>query len=191
MTIQLRSRIVCRSRLEGDLYAKAYRGALSTDEALTKKAPRVNILTAGRSGLRPGRDQLSRCALDSQRSPAAQALRQNVARGREIRKIGRTKSPERGFHRDANALWSVRTLGGPFGGDGREENSDLVRPKQDIGRRDPRLLRPMSRFLLSVNDRVRKEAKRRSAADCKSVRRRRFSDRHPDEDRRIVRLVLV
>src|SRR4051794_11344479 len=45
---------------------------------------------------------------------------------------------------------------------------------QDIGRRDPRLLRPMRR-LLSVNDRVRKEAKRRSAADRKSVRRRHFS----------------
>src|SRR4051794_39424841 len=98
MIIQLRSRIVCRYRLEGDLYAKAYQGALSADEALTKKAPRVNVLTAGRSGLRPGRDQLSRCALDSQRSPAAQALGQNVAWGREIRKIGRTKSPDGGCH---------------------------------------------------------------------------------------------
>ena len=49
----------------------------------------------------------------------------------------------------------------------------------------------MSRILLSVNDRIRKEAKRRSAPCRKSVPRRRFSDRHPDEDRRIVRLVLV
>src|SRR4051812_38672030 len=97
---------------------------------------------------------------------------------------------------DANA-WNRCTnmsfetaLGCPFGCDGRVENSDLVRPKQDIGHRDPRLLRPMSRILLSVNDRIRKEAKRRSATDRKSVRRRRFADRHPDEDRRIVRLLL-
>jgi len=48
----------------------------------------------------------------------------------------------------------------------------------------------MSR-LLRVNDRIRKEAKRRSAADREGVRRRRFADRHPDEDRRIVRLVLL
>jgi hypothetical protein len=78
----------------------------------------------------------------------------------------------------------------PVGSDCRGQNSDLVRPKQDIRQRDPRLLWPMSRRLLRGNDCVRKEAKRRSPADRKSVRRRRFSDRHPDEDRRIVRLVL-
>jgi hypothetical protein len=44
----------------------------------------------------------------------------------------------------------------------------------------------MSRFLLRVNDRVRKEVKRRSAAYRKGVRRRRLADRHPNEDRGIV-----
>jgi len=48
----------------------------------------------------------------------------------------------------------------------------------------------MSCRLLRVNDRVRKEAKRRSATDRKRVRRRRFAHRHPNQDRRIVRLVL-
>src|SRR3712207_5594453 len=48
----------------------------------------------------------------------------------------------------------------------------------------------MSRLLLRVNDRVRKEAKRRSAACRKCARRRCFSDRHPNEDRWIVRLLL-
>ena len=48
----------------------------------------------------------------------------------------------------------------------------------------------MSRTLLSVNDRIRKEAKRRSAPCRKSVPRRCFSDRHPNQDRWIVRLVL-
>src|SRR3954453_14457609 len=61
----------------------------------------------------------------------------------------------------------VGLLGGPFGGDGRIQNSDLVRPQQDIRCRYPRLLRPMSRLLLRVNDCVRKEVKRRSTADRK------------------------
>ncbi|MGN6172975.1 MAG: hypothetical protein ACTHPS_08490, partial [Streptosporangiaceae bacterium] len=63
-----------------------------------------------RLGCSPGEVMKNIGILLSGRGSNFEAIAKNVASGREIRKIGRTKRSDRGFHPDANTLWSIRIM---------------------------------------------------------------------------------